>query len=1374
MKLAEHYFTDELAPLYLKVYRDDITQLKARYKKIKTKRLEKVDELNALLEMVTSRINTIFKELKVSESLFMDFQRDYSESVSEQSKRQTILTFTARLKGFHSRKDKKALDRYFDFDAVSERHKDTLTLEERKLAYLFNRLGYWLSQLSSSQLSDELDADLKNNISKIYFKGLTYTSSTFVQSYALHSASILTFKINTSEIHSVMDGNAVNYIALLPQDPSQPSELQQYSLSILGNAYPEIFTKVVDKLLSEKEADIFLLAHLAKVLSHQPNSEQFSQYYPKLTAYPSDFVRQQAIKHLPITEFDIYLSTLGEIIEREVSDKVAAVAIDRLSKVTLSSESDLIRVLELCFARLANSDFVAKVALRSIRRITASCTEKKVSAVSKDIIGQLVNYRKEIVSSEMRRLVSLTINHIWAQSDSERKNLLQELTTQIQQLPLSKRKRLNIPNLDKLSNSDISRLLTLLSENDFPLNVSVTHKYLRVSRWNKFKFRLWRILYELKEPASDKRQGHKHAVGRVYYDNTLIASPIMAEQTQTKVPGEPVFDKEEGGNRQFLPLVDELISCLDQNWPIEPFKIYSTDGVTTINPPKSFIKRMIAKINLTVNFAKIANLRNSTGAHTGDYIAALRRMGFEIRYNDYLYQGGVTDKSQKASSHPSIAQFFSIPVIPLASEYWANLKNYFNSIYANNLTQLTIFIIGIFSLFFLKHAWVNSQINRVRKGIPLSIGGWGTRGKSGTERLKAAVFSGLGLNVVSKTTGCEAMFLTGRHHQKLNEVFLFRPYDKATIWEQSNLLNLSHKLKADVFLWECMGLTPSYVHILQKHWMRDDYATITNTYPDHEDVQGPAGYDIPKVMTEFIPKDSTLITTEELMYPILNNACRELNTECHKVSWYESGIITDDVLERFPYEEHPNNIALVVRLCELLGVSSNFALKAMADHVVLDLGVLKTYPVSHVNDRTLIYVMGNSANERLGAIGNWQRMKFDQFSIIESPGSWVSTVINNRADRVPRSKVFAEMLLRDLYVDSHYLIGTNLNGFMQYLREAWEDNKELFYLYEEGENELSSDDLTQKLQSFANKLRVHSTKEHVTLRLSATLAELSKSSKKDIKAMFDAEGSLDSIVKKLNLFPHYDDIKSFYDKLTDELKQYEEVVEKVRTSRPNDANKTFSAYCYNLIKNKVIVIEDPHLPGESILKKVIETTPIGITNNIMGLQNIKGTGLDFVYRWEAWEKCSKAITKVLNSNTLSEQVTQAVDDLVSFKEYGALSFEAIAECINQLKKRRLFQDDALQQKVTMLEENYSLQLKEYDDIKDSVAISDHKKKSIFEGQVASFLEKILDLGDAVRRRKNANSIYKDLANNRISVNRAISELKRLNKRQKGGWLTNKL
>ena len=63
------------------------------------------------------------------------------------------------------------------------------------------------------------------------------------------------------------------------------------------------------------------------------------------------------------------------------------------------------------------------------------------------------------------------------------------------------------------------------------------------------------------------------------------------------------------------------------------------------------------------------------------------------------------------------------------------------------------------------------------------------------------------------------------------------------------------------------------------------------------------------------------------------------------------------------------------------------------------------------------------------------------------------------------------------------------------------------------------------------------------------------------------------------------------------------------------------------------------------------------------------------------------------------------------------------------------------------------------------------------GLLASFIEAIeafLDSGDAVKRRKMADLIYKDLAAERISYDQAAIELKALNQRQKGGWLQRRL
>src|SRR3546814_9687779 len=117
-------------------------------------------------------------------------------------------------------------------------------------------------------------------------------------------------------------------------------------------------------------------------------------------------------------------------------------------------------------------------------------------------------------------------------------------------------------------------------------------------------------------------------------------------------------------------------------------------------------------------------------------------------------------------------------------------------------------------------------------------------------------------------------------------------------------------------------------------------------------------------MREFIPSGWLLLTTEEEMLPILAEGADKVGTRLRAVGWKQAGLIHKSLLARFPYEEHPYNIALVTALGDELGLDHDFCVREMADRVVADLGVLKTYPRSAVNGCTLEYVMGNSANER--------------------------------------------------------------------------------------------------------------------------------------------------------------------------------------------------------------------------------------------------------------------------------------------------------------------------------------------------------------------------------------------------------------------------
>ena len=59
-------------------------------------------------------------------------------------------------------------------------------------------------------------------------------------------------------------------------------------------------------------------------------------------------------------------------------------------------------------------------------------------------------------------------------------------------------------------------------------------------------------------------------------------------------------------------------------------------------------------------------------------------------------------------------------------------------------------------------------------------------------------------------------------------------------------------------------------------------------------------------------------------------------------------------------------------------------------------------------------------------------------------------------------------------------------------------------------------------------------------------------------------------------------------------------------------------------------------------------------------------------------------------------------------------------------------------------------------------------------RLLSLLEAFEDSGDAVRRRRKANRIYRDMVRQQISLDRAVVELQELTKRQKGGWLAKDL
>ena len=172
---------------------------------------------------------------------------------------------------------------------------------------------------------------------------------------------------------------------------------------------------------------------------------------------------------------------------------------------------------------------------------------------------------------------------------------------------------------------------------------------------------------------------------------------------------------------------------------------------------------------------------------------------------------------------------------------------------------------------------------------------------------------------------------------------------------------------------------------------------------------GPTGLDVSESISGFTPERALLVTTEEHMVPVIAARARERNTTLVHVQHGEGQRIPADLRARLPYQEHPRNMAMVATLAAQLGVDPMDALILMGDHVVPDLGALMVVAPVLYNGRWIRFINGHSANDLASFTNCWRFTGLSSHSAEREPGRWVVLVVNNRHDRVARSRVFARI-----------------------------------------------------------------------------------------------------------------------------------------------------------------------------------------------------------------------------------------------------------------------------------------------------------------------------------------------------------------------------
>ncbi len=1008
--------------------------------------------------------------------------------------------------------------------------------------------------------------------------------------------------------------------------------------------------------------------------------------------------------------------------------------------------------------------------------------------------------RKDL-SNEGREKVADALITVDVLTDPQLHTIWHLLSQIVEKVPPGGAVRVGGPAFTQATGEGLARVLSVLAQNDFSLSADRRADGITVYRGEPRRYASWRAWYEVWHPAPSKRQAFPHTWARAPRGHLRAPPNGLAEITATRVPGERVLIPTIGGWGRPLPMMDDVNSVLTLF--AKPVLIVSSTGITTVTPPADPVSRVMSRLKLVFTYPKLADLRKRSLDSEEPLVQAAfvtdlrQKLGVNVEFSALPYgprgtrlrapaqivapQAPQPPMMQPPGMMPGMPQQGMPPqgmsrppgmraVLPLLAfaapgqELWRELSSYALSMHQNRLPHVAGYASLILFGMMVRGVFIKRSIDKDRKAIPLVLGGWGTRGKSGTERIKAGMIQGLGYESLVKTTGCEAMFIHALPEIAAKEVFIYRPYDKATIWEQRGLMRLGARLGIRTFLWECMALQPDLVGLLQSQWVRDDYSTITNAYPDHEDVQGPGGFDVATCISEFVPIKGRLYTSEDQMLPIIRERARERDTKITVVEHRESDLIAEDMLARFPYLEHPRNIALVASLGRGLGISNAVSIAEMADNVVPDLGVLKTYPAIEHEGRTVVFTNGMSANERTGAWSNWVRMGFDKHDPDVEPKRYIVTVVNNRGDRVARSEVFARFLCEDAGAHRHVLIGSNVGGLYGFVKTALDKHIGTIALTKDlaGTPDERHKIARGRLSKALRFLKIaQPTVESVMREIAAMglppldpnmVAQLLQpsqpgepvgESKRVVEQALNSQGKF--VVEMVSRRRCG--------------KALEMAVDQLLASAPARLEQVFRDAYTILFMDGIFPLHEYSLTGDQIIDYVAKLVPPGANAAIMGVQNIKGTGLDFVYRWVSHDLVMKAVGK-LETGTPAEK-DQALRELVVHDDYGLMDAKMALARLEQLKAKTGTQDfEAILGRLREI-------------VRKRTAALTASRAATFGDKIRAFIGKTFDYMHSIRRQQQAGEVVEDLVAGRISHAAAAIRMRDVVASAKGNWMKKK-
>lgn len=320
------------------------------------------------------------------------------------------------------------------------------------------------------------------------------------------------------------------------------------------------------------------------------------------------------------------------------------------------------------------------------------------------------------------------------------------------------------------------------------------------------------------------------------------------------------------------------------------------------------------------------------------------------------------------------------------------------SFYIIVFVTVSVLVYGIYE--YQKH-------QKLVQSIPNRIHINGTRGKSSVTRLIGAGLREANVNAITKVTGTfPRLILSNGEEAKI------RRKEKANILEQLSIVEFCAANSANTMLIECMALQPQYQKITEEQMIHATIGVITNIRLDHLDVMGPGIRGVGEALSNTIPRNGILFTSEDKHHKFLENKCKKRNTKFHQSF---ANTISNEDMQGFKYMEHKENVALALDICKHMGVDRVLALKGMKK-MLPDEGVLARNTIMTSNKKIDFY-NAFAANDPESSLMIWNNISAtvtDDLMVI---------LLTIRKDRQSRAMQLISLIALKLEFDYVVLIG---------------------------------------------------------------------------------------------------------------------------------------------------------------------------------------------------------------------------------------------------------------------------------------------------------------------------------------------------------------